>query len=497
MAHKEQGWTTASIEAVPRFDASLDPTPGLVLVYSRLHEQLPSALPFASTPTTIGREADNTLSIPEAAVSRFHARVEPRGEQWWISDNGSTNGTLVNGSRVEETPLEDHDVVRIGDTIFRYAQAGIYSYSAYRIDGSVVEQARPFEHGIHGSLLIGGFQVDAVLDRIAKVASTELAVVVNGESGTGKELVAREVHRLSRRNGPFQAINCAALPANLIESELFGYRKGAFTGAGQDKVGLVRAAHGGTLFLDEVGDMPLEAQAKLLRVLQEKEVLPLGSTTPEAADVRVVCATHRDLDRYVDEGRFRGDLLARLREARIELPPLRERLEDLYALVRHFLARAGKREAGQGSPHANADQPGVRTGGAGGPRITTDVRVTFAYMLGLAHYDWPYNVRELESAVKLSIALSDGRELDLAHLPDTVQRALEGHGRSTTVPRAAIPVPMAARVAVAAPDEKTLRDMLARHRGNIAAVGRELGKERMQVHRWLKRYSIDVNDYRQ
>ena len=470
MAQKEQGWTTASIEAVPRFDASLDPTPGLVLVYSRLHEQLPSALPFASTPTTIGREADNTLSIPEAAVSRFHARVEPRGEQWWISDNGSTNGTLVNGARVEESPLEDNDVVRIGDTIFRYAEAGIYSYSAYRIDGSVVEQARPFEHGIRDSSLIGGFQMDAVLDRIAKVASTELALVVNGESGTGKELVAREVHRLSQRTGPFQAINCAALPANLIESELFGYRKGAFTGASQDKVGLVRAAHGGTLFLDEIGDMPLEAQAKLLRVLQEKEVLPLGSTTPEAADVRVVCATHRDLDRFVEEGRFRGDLLARLREARIELLPLRERLEDLYALVRHFLARAGKRE----------------------------VRVTFAYMLGLAHYDWPYNVRELESAVKLSMALSDGRELDLAHLPDTVQRALEGHGRPPAIPRvASSSPPIAGRPPAAAPDEKTLRDMLARHRGNIAAVGRELGKERMQVHRWLKRYSIDVNDYRQ
>jgi DNA-binding NtrC family response regulator len=470
MAQKEQGWTTASIEAVPRFDASLDPTPGLVLVYSRLHEQLPSALPFASTPTTIGREADNSLSIPEAAVSRFHARVEQRGEQWWVSDNGSTNGTLVNGTRVETAMLEDHDVVRVGDTIFRFAAAGIYSYSAYRIDGSVVEQARPFKHGVRGSLLIGGFQMDVVLDRIAKVAATELSVVVTGESGTGKELVAREVHRLSGRTGPFQAINCAALPANLIESELFGYRKGAFTGAHQDKTGLVRAAHGGTLFLDEIGDMPLEAQAKLLRVLQEKEVLPIGATTAEPADVRVVCATHRDLDQQVVQNRFRGDLIARLREVRIELPPLRERLEDAYGLVRHFLRRAGR----------------------------GDTRVTFAYMLGIAHYDWPYNVRELESAVKLSMALEGGCELDLAHLPDTVQRALEGHGTRPKPDEAASAPAVAAHYAGrgGAPDERTLRDMLARHRGNIAAVGRELGKERMQVHRWLKRYAIDVNDYR-
>ena len=356
MGQKDQGWTTASIEAVPRFDATLDPTPGLVLVYSRLHEQLPSALPFAGTPTTVGREADNTLSIPEAAVSRFHARVEQRGECWCICDNGSTNGTLVNGLRVDDALLESHDVVRVGDTIFRFAASGIYSYSAYRIDGSVVEQARPFQHGLDRSALVGGFQMDAVLDRIAKVATTELSVVITGESGTGKELVARQVHGLSARSGPFQAINCAALPANLIESELFGYRKGAFTGANQDKTGLVRAAHGGTLFLDEIGDMPTEAQAKLLRVLQEKEVLPIGSTVPEPVDVRVVCATHRDLDEYVASGRFRGDLLARLREARVELPPLRERLEDLYPLVRHFLRRSG---------HG-------------------DARVSFAYMLGLA-----------------------------------------------------------------------------------------------------------------
>ncbi len=468
MGHEEQGWTTASIEAVPRFDASLDPTPGLVVVFSRLHEQLPSALPFACSPTTIGREADNTLSVPEAAVSRFHARVEQRGDVWWICDNGSTNGTLVNGVRIEEAPLEDHDVVRVGDTIFRFAASGIYSYSAYRVDGSVVEQARPFSHGVRGSLLIGGFQMDSVLDRIAKVARTELSVVITGESGTGKELVAREVHRLSTRGGPFQAINCAALPANLIESELFGYRKGAFTGASQDKTGLVRAAHGGTLFLDEIGDMPLEAQAKLLRVLQEKEVLPVGATTAEPVDVRVVCATHRDLDQYVAQGRFRGDLLARLREVRVELPPMRERLEDLHGLVRHFLRRAGR----------------------------GDARTTFAYMLGLAHYDWPYNVRELESAVKLSVALSDGREVDLVHLPDTVQHALEAHGSR---PAAQLPSPAGGGVVprpALAPDERTLRDMLARHRGNIAAVGRELGKERMQVHRWLKRYSIDVNDYR-
>jgi len=459
-------WTTASVEAVPRFDGAGDPTPGLVLIYSRMHAQLPAAVAFAASPTTIGREADNSLSIPEAAVSRYHARAEQRPDGWTVIDCGSTNGTLVNGVRVTEARLDDHDVVRVGDTLFRYAAAGIYGYGAYRIDGTVIPQARPFAHDNRDSPLVGGYQMDAVLDRIARVAGTGLSVVVTGESGTGKELVARELHRRSGRRGAFQAINCAALPPNLIESELFGYRRGAFTGATHDKVGLVRAAHGGTLLLDEIGDMPTDAQGKLLRVLQEKELLPIGATVAEPVDVRVVCATHRDLDRAVVQGSFRGDLLARLREARIDLPPLRERIEDLYPLLRRFLAEAGV-------PNAHA---------------------TFAYMLGLAHYGWPYNVRELHNAVKLSVALWDGRELDLPHLPDIVQQSLTGHGAPRAGPTSADP--RGAQAGAGTPDENALRSLLAKHRGNIAAVGRELGKERMQVHRWLKRYDIDVEPYR-
>jgi len=470
MSDERHGWTTASVDAVPRVHAAEDPTPGLVLVYSRLHPHLPSALPFSGDLTTLGREADNSLSIPEAAVSRYHARIERRGTEWWVVDLGSTNGTVVGGYRVKEHRLVDHDLVRVGDSLFRFAATGVYRYGAYRLDGSVVGTARPVQHAIRNSELVGGSQIDAILDRIDKVARTQLSVVVTGESGTGKELVARELHRWSGRQGAFQAINCAALPASLLESELFGYRKGAFTGATTDKIGLVRAAHGGTLFLDEIGDMPLEAQAKLLRVLQERQVTPLGSTTPQTVDVRVVCATHRDLDAFVAEGRFRGDLLARLRELVITLPALRHRREDLYRLVRHFLEASGQRDA----------------------------RVSFPYLLAVAHYDWPYNVRELESAVKLSLALADGRELDLPHLPASVQHALDHHG--TVRARESLPSPAAAKISTAgrshAPDEAELRALLVRHGGNIAAVGRELGKERMQIHRWLKRYGIDIEDFR-
>lgn len=487
MSITTRGRTTTSVEGIPSFDVVSDPTAGLALVYSRLHMHLPSAVPFAVPLVSLGRESDNTLSIPEAAVSRYHARFERRADgRVWVVDNQSTNGTFVKGRRVKEHPLVMHDIVRIGDTLLRFVEHGIYGFGAYRLDGSVVQQARPFTHGIDRPLLVGGYQIDAILDRIAKVAQSNIAVVVQGESGTGKELVAREIHRLSGRKGPFQAINCAALPANLIESELFGYRRGAFSGATSDKPGLVRAAHGGTLFLDEVGDMPLEAQAKLLRVLQEKEVLPLGATTSERVDVRVVCATHRDLEASVAQGIFRGDLLARLRELLVTLPPLRDRREDLFLLVLHFLQRLGR----------------------------TGADITFPFMLAVAHYDWPYNVRELESAVRVAVTLSCGAPLDLMHLPETVRRALDGHGapadaapearllpttaqtlRDPSHPDANLRVP-AARPRGDAPSEDELRSLLTRHNGNIAAVGRELGKERMQVHRWLRRYNLDIEAFR-
>jgi len=320
---------------------------------------------------------------------------------------------------------------------------------------------------------------------------SNISVVVTGESGTGKELVAREIHRLSGRKGLFQAINCAALPENLIESELFGYRRGAFSGAVSDKMGLVRAAHGGTLFLDEIGDMPLDAQAKLLRVLQEKEVLPIGATVAEKVDVRVVCATHRDLEAHVARGTFRGDLLARLRELSVRLPPLRERREDLYPLVLHFLAEMG----------------------------LTPQAASFPFMLAVAHYDWPYNVRELESAVRVAVTLSQGAQLDLQHLPETVRAALDGHGalpvanhaikvapaittlrdgdaRRAASAAAADPGPADAARRSDTPTAEALKQLLRLHKGNIAAVGAALGKHRMQVHRWLRRYEIDINDFR-
>ncbi|HEY6877002.1 MAG TPA: sigma 54-interacting transcriptional regulator, partial [Polyangiales bacterium] len=211
-------------------------------------------------------------------------------------------------------------------------------------------------------------------------------------------------------------------------------------------------------------------------------VVPIGATQAERVDIRVVCATHRDLEALVASGEFRKDLLGRLREVSVRLPPLRERREDLYPLVLHFLAQLG---------------------------VSTP-QVSFPFMLAVAHYDWPYNVRELESAVRVAFTLSGGQPLDLQHLPETVRKALEGHGTAARSPSSPVRAPEALTTLRDAPrqepaprsdplppTEAQLRSLLMHHRGNIAAVGQALGKHRMQVHRWLRRYSIDIKDYRE
>ncbi len=471
---------------------------GLMLLYAPNFEQLSPAYVFVSPELTIGRDASNLICVPEQAVSRQHARIYSRvdpttgRESWILQDLGSRNGTMVDGAYVNaDVELEPNHEIRVGDAIFKFVESGVEKCVAYRIDGRVAgdRKAKLFTD------LVGGAQIDHIAADIERIAPKELSAVILGETGTGKEVIARGIHRLSGRKGSLQAINCAAIPHNLLESELFGYRRGAFSGADRDKPGLIKLADQGTLFLDEIGDMPLDAQAKLLRVLQSREVFPLGATTPERVDIRVVCATHRDLYQYVKEGKFRGDLLARLNEHVVRLPPLRERKEDILLLARSFGARYGR------------------------PNLT----FTFSFIVALLHYDWPFNVRELESCIKRGVALTDGNQLDTVHLPDAISEHMKGYGerprvslQSNLPPSPASPsadehgggepagmrssflpssVPQA-QSRRGAPTEEELRALLQRHRGNIAAVGRELGKERMQVHRWLKRYNIDLSEYR-
>jgi two-component system, NtrC family, response regulator AtoC len=249
-----------------------------------------------------------------------------------------------------------------------------------------------------------------VIDMAQRAAPTDLTVLIHGESGTGKELMARAIHRLSaRKDGPFIPVNCAAIPEGLLESELFGHERGAFTGAIRARPGRFELAREGTLFLDEIGDMPLAMQAKILRVLQERQFERVGGTRSIGADVRVIAATHQDLEAMATEGRFRSDLFYRLQGVRLVMPPLREHIDDLPLLVTHLLERAAQRLWRQ---PATVSTEGLRC---------------------LWTYPWPGNIRELQHVLEGAMVLSDGVIL-LEHLPPTVQRGAKAGGTGDTGP---------------------------------------------------------------
>jgi len=269
------------------------------------------------------------LGFPDQWMSTRHARIERCVGGFWVADEGSKNGLLLNGDRTDGALLVDGDWIEAGHTLLRYRHGALpppRQPRGSRSDGVV-------------ALLTALPTLEEQSRNLEEIARSMVSVVLRGETGTGKEVVARAVHQLSGRPGELIAVNCGALPATLLESELFGYRKGAFSNAVEDRPGLVRAADRGTLFLDEIGDLPQSSQAALLRVLQECEVTPLGGTRPVKVDLRVICATHRDLEARVALGQFRADLYARLSGHTFSIPPLRERREDLGLLTAALLRR--------------------------------------------------------------------------------------------------------------------------------------------------------------
>jgi hypothetical protein len=395
------------------------------------------------------------LRFPGSTVSTVHARLE-RGEAGWtVADEGSKNGTFVNGERVARAALRDGDVLEIGATLLVYRAAITPPpddpAGAADLDSVALTTLTP---GL-ATLLPRRAEQLAALERIARLA---IPVLLLGESGTGKEVLARAVHTLSGRPGAFVGVNCGGIAATLLESQLFGHVKGAFTGAARDEPGLVRAADRGTLFLDEIGDLPLTAQAALLRVLQEREVVPVGGSRPVKVDLRVVAATHRPLDKMSAGGEFRADLLARLAGYRHVIPPLRARREDLGLILGDLLRRA--------------DTPGA-----------ADLRFATAAGRRLFAYDWPLNIRELQQCLSVAAALSPRGVIEAEHLPIA----------SGAVPRPAV-------VEQDLDDPETLRltliALLEQHRGNISYVARDLGKARMQIHRWMRRFDLDPAAFR-
>jgi DNA-binding NtrC family response regulator len=298
-------------------------------------------------------------------------------------------------------------------------------------------------------------EMEKVFNVIRKVADTEASILITGESGTGKELVARSIHaNSSRKDAPFVAINCAAIPRDLLESELFGHVKGAFTGAVRDKVGKFQLAEGGTLFLDEVGDLPIELQPKLLRALQEKEVEAVGGTKVEKLDVRVVSATNLDVDKAIASGSFREDLYYRLSVIPIHLPPLRERRKDIPVLIRYFCSKQG------------------------GDKITFEKNA----LETLVMYSWPGNVRELENTVERLLIMRNGDSITLDELPPKFRLASAPAGAVVTLPDGGYPLEQLEREVVVA--------ALERNSWNQTAAARFLRIPRHTLVYRIEKYSI-------
>jgi DNA-binding NtrC family response regulator len=303
--------------------------------------------------------------------------------------------------------------------------------------------------------------IQDVLRMISRLKDTRTPVLISGESGTGKELVARAIHfRGTMAQTPFVAVDCGSLVPTLMESELFGYEKGAFTGATKTKSGLFQAANGGTIFLDEIGELPLEMQAKLLRVLQEKEIRPVGSNDQVAVDVRVIAATNRDLEAAYRDGTFRKDLYFRLNVVTVHLPALRDRRSDIPMLVHHFLDRYA----------------------AGG-----NLQVTPAAMKSLLHYDWPGNVRELENCVARAVTLGDHQTIDVSDLPPAIRTEQPSTAAASAQDGASL-----STTALAEMERMTILRVFEQANGDKALAGKMLGISRATLYRKLKRYNIPV-----
>ncbi len=401
------------------------------------------------------------LRVPGSSLSRLHARLVRTPEGWVAIDEKSTNGTYVNGRPVERQALTQTDVTEVGHSFFL-----LRAYPR-----RVNEPARDLDSSEDSESLPGFMTlVPPIGDRLAElrqVARSSLPVVLTGATGTGKEILARSIHAHSGRQGPFVALNCGALTKSLAESELFGHVKGSFSGAVADTPGFVRAAHGGTLLLDELADLDRAVQPIFLRVLQEREVVPVGSARPHRVDVRFISTSPNRLEDLVIRGELRADLHARLSAFAFAVPLLCERPEDLGLLVAALLKRHG-------------------VAPATAPRLSSELA------LQLLQHTWPLNVRELEQALLRGVALSsDGiisaAQMPTSSVPEPASASWKARGAGT-------------KTRVLTAEDERLRQQLLHELesagGNVADVARKLGKARMQLHRWMKRLAIDPESFR-
>ena len=416
--------------------------PELALVWLS-GESAGAPLPIAwatSEELTIGRDVECAIHLANTDVSRQHATLRRSGADLIISDLNSRNGTRVNGHAVQHARLRANDILRLGGCVF-----------------ALTTTPGPFSEVAPG--LFGGASLKHALLPLQRAARSDLPIVLEGETGTGKEVVARAIHAHSGRSGKLVAINCAALPQGLAEAELFGYRRGAFTGAERASPGFFRSADRGTLLLDEVSDLPLALQAKLLRVLEQKAVQPLGEALPVPVDVRIVAAGQRPLLEAVKRQEFRADLLARLQGVSFQLPPLRERRTDIPSLFSHFLREL---------------RPGRL------PRLEPE------FVERLASYDWPFNVRELlQLARRLAVLQGAESVLRAQHLPRELMLDVAS---SPLAPATSVPPPASA----SAVDLASLLTTLRATEGNVTRAAAQLGITRQRAYRLLEEQSVDL-----
>jgi two-component system, NtrC family, response regulator GlrR len=398
----------------------------------------------SGTRATVGTHDANHLVLADPTVSRFHCEIVMSEEHAIIRDLGSRNGTRVDSVPVLSAYLRDGARLKVGHTPITFEllaeQVGV-----------------PLSGGERFGLALGrSVAMRAVFAVLERAAQSDATVLLTGETGTGKDVAAESLHRESaRREGPFVVVDCGAIPAGLLETELFGHEAGAYTGATTDRCGAIEAASGGTLFLDEVGELTPDLQPKLLRALDTRTVQRVGGTRRTPVDVRVVAATNRDLKVEVNTRRFRPDLYYRLAVVEVRLPPLRERLEDLPLLVEHFLAQLGNPPAAA----ASLRDP--------------------EHLAALGHHSWPGNIRELRNYVEQCQALGERAELDPC-------------GASAGPPAIDVRVPIkrAREQWLDHFERRYLAELMQAHGQNVAAAARAAEIDRVHLYRLLSRYGL-------
>ncbi len=407
----------------------------------------------------VGSHPSNELVLDDRTVSRFHCRLTRGSRGWTIVDNGSLNGTKIGGVWVRDADLMMPECrIELGDSVVIVREAGSKSLP-------------PIQSSVSFGALYGASQaMRKMYDALQRVARTDATVLVEGESGTGKELITAEIVRRSPRAGkPFIVVDCGSIAPTVVESELFGHARGSFTGADRQRIGAFEAADGGTVFLDEIGELPIEMQPKLLRVLETGEVRRMGENQLRKVDVRVVAATNRQLEREVNQSRFREDLFFRLSVVTVRVPPLRERREDIPLLVEAFLSTL---EA-------------------------TDKRHLFTQEIieAMQRHDWPGNVRELRNFVERRVVFDTADvELDGDHKVSPSGRPPAGALVVPDEPTAGADIEKPFRVAkeeiIEGFERRYLTALLAWAENNVSRAARKAKIDRMYLHRLLQHYGL-------